>query len=154
MRFLPNSNRSLPKCIASNRTYYYFLQNYNGMKFRYNPVNEEVFSFTGTSENFYQIDDYRNAICASIGLAYKFKANKIILLCCDDVFDEKKPGSNQTVDGLFQYEQQNKAIEIIDSYLYWLRNKLDVKYYCRWKKINNAQYIDVSNILEYIRNEN
>jgi hypothetical protein len=148
--FLP-SGSSLPRCIASNRTNYVFLQNYRGIVYRYFPVCEENFTFTKSSENLYQIDDYRNPICASIGLAYRFKASRILLLCCDDVFEENKPSSIPVEPGLFCYEQQNLAIDIIDAYLYWLRNKISVKYHCRWKKIKNAEYIDFESILNYIK---
>lgn len=149
--YLPNHNRTLPKCIASNRTNYTFLQNYNGIKYRYSPVSEECFSFSKSNENFYQIDDYRNAVCASIGLSYRFKVRKILLLCCDDVFNENKPGSIEFQEGFYCYEQQILATSIIDSYLYWLNKKVDVKYYCKWKKMKNAEYIDISNMLDFTK---
>jgi hypothetical protein len=154
LSFLPNHNRTLPKCVASNRTNYLFLQNYNGTKYRYSPVSEENFCFNKNSENFYQLDDYRNPICASIGLAYRFKVNKIIFLCCDDVFKESKPGSTPVDDQVYCYDQQNLATEIIDSYLHWIKNNIDIAYYCRWKKIKNADYIDIRNMDEFINNGN
>jgi hypothetical protein len=151
LSFLPKNNKNLPKCIASNRTNYVFLKNYNGIKYRYSPVCEENFVFTKSNENLYQIDDYRNPICASIGLAYRFKVNRILLLCCDDVFEENKPGSVAVENGLYCYEQQNIAIDIIDAYLYWLKNKIQVKHYCRWKKIRNSEYISFGDIFNYIK---
>jgi hypothetical protein len=151
LSYLPHG-KNLPRCIASNRTNYVFLQNYNGIKYRYSPVCEENFLFTKSNENLYQIDDYRNPVCASIGLAYKFKASRILLLCCDDVFEEKKPGSVPLEDdsGLYCYDQQNIAVDIIDAYLYWIKKKVLVKHYCRWKKIKNSEYIDLESIFDYI----
>lgn len=152
--FLPKSNRNLPRCIASNRTNFSFLENYNGIRYRYMPVNETRLCLSGSGvENFYQIDDYRNPICASIGLAYRFNVSKILFLCCDDVFEEEKPNSIQLDNGMFCYEAQDIAMEIIDSYLYWIKSKVQSRHYCRWKKIKNAEYIDVSDALGFIKDE-
>lgn len=154
LSFLPKNNRSLPRCVASNRTNHLFLENYNGARYRYMPVNELRLCFSNNGvENFYQVDDYRNPVCAAIGLAYRFHVNKILFLCCDDVFESQKPGSMPLDNGMFCYEPQDISMEIIDSYLHWIKSKIESKYYCRWKKMNNTEYIDISKVLDFIKNE-
>lgn len=152
--FLPKNNRSLPRCIASNRTNYLFLENYNGLKYRYAPVSESKLCFSNqNSENFYQIDDYRNPICAAIGLCYRFHVSKILFLCCDDVFDTQKPGSISLEENLYYYSTQDIAVEIIDAYAYWTKNRISFKHYCRWKKTNNIEYINIDEVLGFIKDE-
>lgn len=154
MSFLPRGNRSLPRCIASNRTNYLFLENYSGLKYRYTPVSENKLCFSNqNSENFYQIDDYRNPVCAAIGLCYRFHVGKILFLCCDDVFTEQKPGSILLDNGFYCYESQDVAMEVLDSYAYWAKGKISFKHHCRWKKMNNIEYINISEILGFIKDE-
>jgi hypothetical protein len=150
LRFLPNK-RSLPKCIASNRTYPEFLENYSGIKYRYSPANEDNFNFNKSSDAYFQIDDYRNPICASIQLAYKFNCSEVILLCCDDSFEDNKPGSIQLENGLYTYPQQNIANEIIDCCLYWFtKSGRKAYYHCSGKKLDNAEYIKKEDIKNYL----
>lgn len=154
LSFLPKVNRSLPKCIASNRTNYLFLENYSGMKYRYAPVNESGLYFSNSAnECLYQIDDYRNPVCAAIGLAFRFRVNKILFLCCDDVFEEERPGSILLDNGMHCYEAQDVSMEIIDSYSHWIKHSIELKHYCRWKKMSNIEYIDIRQTLNFIKNE-
>lgn len=151
LKFLPINKRSLPKCIASNRTNPEFLDQYNGVIYRYSPANEEGVQFNKSSETYFQIDDYRNSICASIQLAYRFGCNKIVLLCCDDSFKENKPGSVLLDSGLYSYPQQSIANEIIDCCLYWfVRYGGESKYYSMGKKLSNSEYIKKEELKEYI----
>lgn len=152
--FLPKTNRSLPRCIASNRTNYLFLENYNGLKYRYTPVGESKLCFNNqNNESLYQIDDYRNPVCAAIGLCYRFHVNKILFLCCDDVFTDNKSGSISLGNGFYCYQAQDMSMEIIDSYAYWTKNKILFKHYCNWKKMSNVEYIDIGEILNFIKDE-
>jgi hypothetical protein len=152
LRFLPPKNKkSLPRCIASNRTYPEFLDQYNGLKERYSPVNEESVRFNKPSDVYFQIDDYRNPVCASINLAYRFGCQKIFLLCCDDSFVENKPGSVLLENNLYTYPQQNIASEVIDCCLHWFKKSGGVTgYHSMCKKLQNAEYIKQEDINNYI----
>ena len=151
LRFLP-SKKNLPRCIASNRTYPEFLENYNGVKYKYSPANEESINLNKSSDGYCQIDDYRNPICASINMAYKFNCSEIILLCCDDSFKDNKPGSVLLENGLYNYPQQNIANEIIDCCLYWFaKNGRKAYYHCNGKKFDNAEYIKKEDIKNYLK---
>ena len=123
MRYLPKRGRILPKCIASPRTNYKFLQNYKGTKYRYYPVNECNYTTLGIKEVKWQIDDYRNAICAAIGLSYRFGASKVLLFCCDNVFKDERPGAIQLENGLWMYPQHEIVHGLIDGNLYWLKSQ-------------------------------
>lgn len=123
MKYLPRGKKTYPKCIASARTNFEFLENYRGTKFKYYPVNETSYSTLGIKEVSWQIDDYRNAVCAAIGLAYHFNAEKVLLLCCDDAFKEERPGAKKLDNGLWLYPQQEIAHGLIDGNLYWLKNQ-------------------------------
>lgn len=151
LKFLPINKNNLPKCISSNRTYPEFLDSYRGIKYRYSPANEEAVSFNKSSDVYFQIDDYRNPVCASINLAYRFGCEKILLLCCDDSFEENKPGSVSVGDNLYAYPQQDTALEIIDCYLYWfMKDGRSVAYSSMSKKLKNAEYIKEEDIQKYI----
>jgi hypothetical protein len=121
MRYLPRRGRSLPKCIASTRTNSEFLHLYRGTKYRYTPVSEEKYNGMTNKEIEYQIDDYRNPICAAIGLAYRFGADKLALFCCDDAFEGERPGAERLHNGLWIYPPQRMAHGLIDGCFHWLK---------------------------------
>src|SRR5581483_5776715 len=79
MSYLP-TNRPLPKCIVSSRTYPEFVRQYRQRKgaiYKYNPSRERKFG--GVADSIYCVDDYRNPICAAVGLAYRFGAEKLLV---------------------------------------------------------------------------
>lgn len=153
MRFLPRNKRILPTCIASQRTNYQFLEYYNGIKFRYYPVNEKTYSTKGMKETQWQIDDYRNPICAAIGLAFRFGVQKLLLLNCDDVFETERPGANMIENGMWIYPQHEVAHGLIDANLYWLKSQdyMDVIIgnCSSGPKFTNALNIEANKILEF-----
>jgi hypothetical protein len=155
MRYLP-TRKSLPRCIASNRTYHKFLSSYSGSKYRYMPVNEEVYCGYKSKEIDYQIDDYRNPICAAISLAYRFRASKILLFCCDDVFKDKRPGAIELENGRWMYEQQGIIHGLIDASLHWLKSNshmsVEVKDCSSGMLYKNAAYIERDNVLSLFEN--
>jgi hypothetical protein len=145
--------RMLPRCIASCRTNSKFLENYNGTIFRYNPVGEKSYSGTGAKEAIWSIDDYRNPVCAAIGLAYKFGVEKLLLMFCDESFKEERPGAKMLENGLWTYPQQIKAQEVIDANLHWLKSEeyRDVKTgsFSDGLIYNSAAYINEEEVLEF-----
>lgn len=153
IKFLPKTSNILPKCIASPRTNFDFLNNYKGTKYRYYPVNEKTYASLGNNECFYQIDDYRNPICAAIGLAFRFGVEKLLLFCCDDAFKDERPGAIKLENNLYTYPQHETAHGLIDGNLYWLKNKpyqeTFIKYHCSGPQYNNAEYINESDILSF-----
>lgn len=147
LRFMPARDaKYYPACIASTRTYYDFLKRYSGDVYTYTPTPEIAFGVS-RSESYF-IDDYRNPICACIGLAHQFGVTKLMLLCCDYSFKEKRDFSVQLPNGLFTYPQHIKSQRIIDANLYWLKNQ-------EFRKVEIADYssgIDCTNAV-YIKSE-
>lgn len=153
LHYLPRRNRVLPKCIISPRTNNRFVSAYKGAKYKYYPVNENSYTTIGCNEVAWQIDDYRNPICAALGIAYKFGAEKICLLCCDDSFETFREGSEKLENGLFQYPQQNIAHGLIDGIFYWLKNHeyydFEIADCSSGKEYKFATYIKEEDILPF-----
>jgi len=158
MKYLPRRGKVLPKCIASPRTNHEFLSNYRGTKMRYYPVGEQSYTTLGAKEVQWQVDDYRNPICAAIGLAYRFGAERLMLFCCDDSFKDERPGAVQLENGLWMYPQHEVAHGLIDGNLYWLGSQ-------RYQEVltgdcssgpnyTNASYIEEDKILSFFGVEN
>lgn len=146
LNYLPRKNQILPKCIASTRTNHQFLKNYRGAKYRYVPVSEEKYSGMEYQVN-YQIDDYRNPICAAIGLAYHFGVEKLGLFCCDDSFADKREGADSLPNGLWHYRPQVLAHQLIDGCLFWLKKTQKIRIFDHSSGPNykNAEYIKTIN---------
>ena len=150
IKFLPTKHRYYPPCIASTRTNKQFLEQYIGsIRYLYQPVKDERYS--GVSANsLWSVDDYRNPICAAINLAYRFKVENLLLLCCDDTLREHRPASNPTHDGYWRYPQQEISEAIIDANLYWLRKtEVNVAHHSAGSKYEHAPYIDLERIPEF-----
>lgn len=144
MSYLPGrDNQYFPACIASSRTNHEFLKKYTGDKHIYEPVPQEELGVERKEQYF--IDDYRNPICAAIGLAYRFGVTKLMLISCDDSFQEQKDFAEQLPNGLWTYPQHLRAQEIIDANLYWLKyqeeRKIEVADWSDGTKYDNAAYI-------------
>lgn len=141
MSYLPKNNY-YPRCIVSNRTNPEFIMRYKsrlGIISRYTPVTDKVFNSNYFLKPSYYIDDYRNPICAAISLAYRWQVKKLLLFCCDDVFENERQGSIKEGDK-WMYPQHKIAKELIDGNLYWLKSQpySDVK-------IGNYSSIDYEN---------
>lgn len=149
--YLPK--RYFPTCIASTRTNKEFLSNYLGNKYLYVPTPEESLASYFSSSAIWHVDDYRNPICAAIGLAYKFGVEKLLLFCCDDSFSGERPSAEELPNGLWQYPQHNISQSVIDSNLYWLKNQknknLKIGNHSSGRDYNNASYIEADEILNF-----
>ncbi|CAE7860325.1 colH [Symbiodinium microadriaticum] len=142
LRYLPHkSSTYYPTCVASSRTSPEFLKQYRGNMYLYTPSPESSFGYDPPRK--YRIDDYRNPICAAVGLAYRFKAEKIMLMCCDDAFEDQRAGALELENQLWVYPQQKLAEKVIDANLYWLKNSGDVEIssYSDGADYTNAAYI-------------
>jgi len=155
MKFMPRKNRGLPKCIASTRTNYEFLFNYKekGNIYKYCPVNEDGYTGRIYEKIKYQIDDYRNPVCAALQLCYHFGTEKVLLFCCDDSFDQERPGAEKLHNGLWQYPQQDIAHGLIDATAYWLKSmkysETDVKDHSSGPLYENTAYINEDEIQSF-----
>jgi len=153
LKYLPKINKTAPKCLASVRTNYEFMENYRGAKLKYYPVNENSYSTLGSKEVTWQIDDYRNPVCAAIGLAYRFGVEKLLLLCCDNAFKDERPGAMQLENKLWIYPQQDLAHGLIDGNLYWLKNhphkEILIGDCSSGPRYKNASYIDEDKIISF-----
>jgi len=122
MAFMPSSHRYFPPCVASVRTYPEFMTLYRGQMFKYYPTFEEDFA-QKASDRTYTLDDYRNPICAAISLAYKLRAVRILLFCCDDAFAGERPGAEQLANGLWMYPQHRTPHGLIEGSMYWFAHQ-------------------------------
>lgn len=136
--YLPT--KYFPTCIASSRTSHEFLSNYPGIRYLYEPTPEKGYGYEKTQKYF--IDDYRNPIAAAMSIAYRFGAQKIMLMCCDDSFEQEKPGAVQLENGLWTYQQHIRSQEILDTNAYWLQQAgVKVANYSSGLEYSNAAYI-------------
>jgi hypothetical protein len=147
---IPTKHSYFPKCIASTRTYPDFFKKYKGYTYQYFPGIQE--NYTGVERSGeYKIDDYRNPICATIHLAYHFGVRKLLLFCCDDSFENSRPGANKLDNNLWNYPQHEFAHNLIDANLYWLKNNqqdrnIEIVDHSSGLKYNNAMYIQEEDI--------
>lgn len=123
MRYLPKTNGYYPICVSSIRTNKNFTKAYKNDVYIYCPTPDKNFGFQYTEKYF--IDDYRNPVCAAIGLAYQFGVQKLMLMCCDESFKDRRDFAVQLKNGLWTYPQHIRSREIIDSNLYWLTHQRD-----------------------------
>lgn len=144
MNYMPHKNGYYPMCIASTRTHKNFIDSYKNDVYVYCPTIEKDFGLEH-SENYF-IDDYRNPICAAIGLAYQFKVKKLMLMCCDESFKDPRDYSIQLENQLWTYPHHLRSKQIIDANLYWLTHQKDaevvVSDYSDIGYYDNATYID------------
>jgi hypothetical protein len=155
MSNFPNGNY-LPKCIISCRTHSDFVRRYKanrGVLYRYSPVGGG--SYGGVTEGIYNIDDYRNPICAAIGLAYRWRVGKLLLFCCEETFEGNRPGAVPVQENLYTYPQNNISHELIDGNLYWLKqqefNPVKVGCFGEGTEYTNAPYISEESLEEFFR---
>lgn len=149
IQLLPEQPKTFPRCIASLRTNPKFLSKFKNLTYTYTPTPDEFYGGLH-AEADYLIDDYRNAICASLNICWKFNAKKILLFCCDESFDNYRPGSIQLDNKLWIYPQQVTGHKLIDGMLYWLKTA-DIKlgYYCDGPEYKNATYINDSELVTF-----
>jgi hypothetical protein len=148
MSSLPVNHQYYPPCLASLRTNPEFINKYKGEMFLYSPIYDPYYSHQNDLDC--KLDDYRNPICAAISFAWQLGVKNLLLFCCDDSFEERRPGSVQLDNGAWTYPQQIMSQNIIDAQLYWLKNS-GVKIFDHSDGINykNATYITADNIVNF-----
>ncbi len=152
LNYLPNKS-VYPKCISSIRTNKDFLNSYHGIKYLYIPTHNEFYSGVKLAPNYF-IDDYKNPVCAAISIAYRFQARKILLYCCDDSFDQERPGAENLGNNLWRYPQHGLSQNIIDGMAFWLKNKkIEIADHSNNGIYNNIPYINSSEDLMRYLNE-
>jgi hypothetical protein len=150
-RFLPSKHAYYPLCIASSRTNTEFIEKYKGSTTLYYPVNDVRYSGISNTADF-SIDDYRNPICAAIGLAYRMGVRKLALFCCDDSFEKPRPASQQLENGLWTYPQQIVSQNVIDGNLFWLQKAgIEVVNCSSGKNLNHSTYIKPEQLVEFFK---
>ena len=152
MSFLPQTHRYYPNVVASTRTNPRFLESYRSQPYMYRPTPD--LDYAGSWDVGATLDDYRNPVCAAISLAVRRGARKIILLCCDEAFEEERPGAVRMENGLYQYPQQILCQRIIDKQLFWLRRMgIRVGDCSSGIEYENAEYIKPEDILGFFDKE-
>lgn len=152
LSFLPKHNY-YPRCIVSSRTNPQFVNRYrarSGVVYRYSPVCDKKFSSNYFMKPIYYVDDYRNPICAAIAIASKWEVRKLLLLCCDDVFDSERSGTEQLTNGKWMYPQQKISHGLIEGNLYWLKKQeVEVADHSSGPEYKDVQYITEDFITEF-----
>jgi len=150
---LPITHSYFPRCIASTRTCKEFIKRYKGHIYKYTPVPQENYGYS-KQNILYKIDDYRNPICASIGLTYRFNVKKLLLFCCDESFENERPGAEKLENGLWHYPQHGMLHNIIDANLHWLKTAGTKIGNCSsGLKFKNATYIPEEEIKSFFQEE-
>jgi hypothetical protein len=151
MSYLPTKNY-YPKCIVSCRTYPDFIRKYmsrRGVVYQYFPTPSKKFSNYVINPMYY-VDDYRNPICAAIGLAYHWEVRKLALVCCDDSFESERPGAEKLPNGLWMYPQHKISHDLIEGNLHWLKQQsIDVADHSSGGEYENASYIKENDLLDF-----
>jgi len=147
--YYPQIITSWPKCVASIRTHPHFLEVYKGLLYTYSPTSGEIYSGPD-KDNTYFIDDYRNSICAAVGLCWKFRVKKLLLMSTLEMYKEERSGTIPVKDGLWTYPQQQMAHDLVDANLYWLQKaKIDVGYTNSGLDYEFATYITVADLKRF-----
>jgi hypothetical protein len=145
MQYLPPPNsKYYPSCVTSTRTNPEFVKRYKGRLYHYEPTLDSGFGFN--NRKMYHIDDYRNPVCAAIDLAFHFGVKKLMFLCCDNSFSDKREASINLENGLYTYPQHIRLQDIIEAKLFWLSKfkdrEIKIGDYSSGRKYNIAEYID------------
>lgn len=123
MSYFPARMSILPPLIASVRSHPEFVSRYKARRaavYNYVPTGSDQFSSKLFSCS-YTVDDYRNPICAALNLAFRWGANRILLLAPHDLFKENREGTKKINSGLYIYPQQMTAHNFVDGCLHWLK---------------------------------
>jgi hypothetical protein len=147
LNYLPFNNYYFPNVLASTKTNFKFISNYKGQIYFYKSTEGINYS-SPFSEIRTVLDDYRNPICASISFAYKLGAKKILLFCCDESFEDERPGSIKMENGLYQYPQQILSQKIIDKQFFWIKDRVEIFDCSQGIKYENAEYIKEDQITD------
>lgn len=152
--YLPRSHRYYPNLIASTKTNPKFFKEYQSQPFFYKSSQDLNYSGIGSDQSYMRMDDYRNPICAAISFAWRKGVKKIALLCCDEAFEEERPGAVKMENGLYQYPQQIMCQHIIDSQLYWLREAgVKIADCSSGIEYKNAGYIKPENLEDFFKKD-
>jgi hypothetical protein len=154
LSYLPRKTRYYPFCAASHRTCHDFVKQYPGRLYMYTPTVTRSFGVERRDGNL--IDDYRNPVCAAIGLAHLFGAQKLLMVGCDDSFEKERPGAVKLENGLWSYPPQLQAQEVIDANLYWFskREAARVGNWSDGRKFAHAEYIDnATQAMDFLNDE-
>lgn len=153
MGYLPRKHRYYPNLISSTKTNPKFLGEYRSEPFFYKSTQNLDYSGI-SSDNCMSLDDYRNPVCAAISFAWRKGVKKLVLLCCDESFEDERPGAIKMKNGLYQYPPQILCQKVIDAQLYWLR-KAGVKIFDCSSGIEyeNAEYIAIEGIKGFFEKE-
>jgi hypothetical protein len=147
--YLPKKHRYYPNLIASTKTNPRFVKEYLSQPIFYRSPQDLNYSGTG-QENCMQLDDYRNPICAALSFAWKNKTKKIALFCCDESFEDERPGAIRMKNGLYQYPQQIMCQKIIDKQIYWLKRAgVEIVDCSSGIEYENAGYINPENLASF-----
>ena len=141
--YLPVKHRYYPTLVSSTRTDPVFLKEYGSEPYFYRPTPDPNYSGIMEKGGHVRLDDYRNPVCAAISLAWRMGVKKMALLCCDESFEDERPGAVKMNNGLYQYPQQIKCQRVIDAQLYWLKQAgVEIADCSSGVEYENAAYIN------------
>jgi hypothetical protein len=152
MGYLPKKHRYYPNLIASTKTNPNFFKEYMNEPFFYRATEDLTYSGIGGGGGYMYLDDYRNPICAALSFAWRKRTRKIVLFCCDEAFEDERPGSTKMKNGLYQYPQQIMCQNIIDKQIFWLKKAgVEIMDCSSGIEYKNAGYIKSDEILSFLK---
>lgn len=108
-----------PRCVASVRTNPAFLRAYQGLRYYYVPTPSRNFGGLRWPSPGH-LDDYRNPLCAALGLAHRFGVRRLLLVAPDRGSTERLEGMVEA-NGQYYYPAQLTAARLVDACCFWLR---------------------------------
>lgn len=142
-----------PYLIASSRTNNNFLKRYVNTIIKYYPTPDENYESPSSRNNSLHIDEYRNSIATSIGIAYKMNCEKLCIAYPLNAYEKQRPATEKIEDTeLYCYPQQRIARNIIDANIFWYklaRPKCNICYTGIKNSIKFANYIEPNMIRSF-----
>jgi hypothetical protein len=141
-------------CVAATRTSSEFIKKYKGQVYTYYPTPNCQFTDIRNESHIF-IDDYRNPVCAAIGIAHRMGGKRIMLFCCDDSFADERAAAEKLENGLWAYPQHIISYHIIDAIGHWLKEKeISIMNHSSGIKYINIPYIGQESLLNFFGETN
>lgn len=146
--------RFFPQLIASRKTYHDFVRAYPNTLYFYDAVPDSYYQTIMNGSSELHIDDYRNSICAAIGLIYKLGFGNVFMAFCSHAYKEKRAAMEQVDDGLYNYPQQQVADKLIDGNLFFYkfgRQTTNIFHVGYKKSYKFSKYLHIDDMVELLK---
>jgi hypothetical protein len=146
--------RIFPQLIANKRTNNEFIKRYPNIVYFYDSVPDSYYQSVVNGDSADHIDDYRNPICAAIGIINRFAKGNIFLAFCSSAYSNKRDGMIEVSPEIYQYEPQRTADQLIDANLFFYkfgRPNSNIFYTGYKNNFKFAKYVDLPELIGYLK---